>query len=117
VFVIVLVLLGSGAAAAIATAAIIALIAAGAVVVLATAGLTAFLIWRARRPDREQFLPSVPPKIAVAPVAHELPGQERPALEAPAPREVHHHWHLHLAPGADPEQAADIIRRQGLEQH
>lgn len=105
IIIIIAVLLGSGAAAAIATAVVVALIALAVVVVLAVAGLIAYLIWRARRdmtaaPLRRGIVP--------APVMHQLPGPERPAIDRTVPRELHQHYHFH---GVDEDRVAQILRR------
>jgi hypothetical protein len=47
--------------------------------------------------------------IVRAPIVHELPGPERPALEAPAARELHLHFH-----GTSPQQVAEILRSHEL---
>jgi hypothetical protein len=90
-------LLGSGAAAAVATAVVIAVIAFGALVALVTIGLTALVIWRVRAEHRQ------------APVLlRQLPAAAPPAVEAAGPRELHQHWHFH---GTEPQQLAEILRR------
>lgn len=107
----VLALLGSGAAAELAAAVIVALIATAVVVVLAVAGLAAFLVYRARHP-------AMVSAARIAPVAtwgartEELPAAERPALDPPAARELHLHFH-----GADPVDVAAILRRHDGEDY
>jgi hypothetical protein len=101
----VVILAASGAAAAVATAVIVLLAAAAAVVVLTVAALAVFLLYRARHPA------PVPRGIVPAPALHELPAPGRPAIEPPAARELHQHWHLHVGAGADAEQVAAIMRQ------
>lgn len=97
-----LLLFGSGAAVELATAVAEALIAAAAVVVLTVAAGVVWLVYRARQeiPSQRGVIPS--------PVKYELPAPERPAI-APK-RELHIHFH-----GTDPEQVAEILRRQQAE--
>lgn len=97
------ILLGSGAAAAMAAAVVVVLIVAGVIIVLAAAGLTAYLIYRARRGHAV----AVPAGrgIVPAPVVHQLGAPARPALEQPAARELHFHFR-----GTDPAQVAEILR-------
>jgi len=109
----VLLLCGSGVAAAIATAVMTLLIVAGAVVVLTAAGLAALLVYRVRQgppavtyraeviPETRQHLAGSPTRIGTARADFALP-----AIEAPAHRELHLHLH-----GIDPEQVAEILRR------
>ena len=101
VVVLVLLLAGSGAAAVIAAAVIELIIAVAVVVALAVAGLIALAVYRARHPQvRPHFIPQ--------PVMHQLAEPERPAIEAPGPRELHQHWHFH---GVDEDRVAEILRR------
>jgi hypothetical protein len=94
---------GGAAAAAIATAVIVVLIVIGTLVVLAVAGGVALLAYRVRHGS------PAGQGIVRAPIVHELPGPERPALEAPAARELHLHFH-----GTSPEQVAEILRSHEL---
>lgn len=97
----VLLLCGSGGTvAAVAAAVVDTLIAAVVVVVLVVAALAAFLVHLARHPA------SLPRGIVPAPVTHQLPGAERPAIAAKP--ELHLHFH-----GADPAGVAEILRRHG----
>ena len=89
------ILLGSGAAAKIATAVVVVLIAIAVVAVLAVGGLGAYLVYRARQ-DR-------PGRPVGAPMAYQLPPEVRPQLEES---------HIHV----DPEQLAAIINRIGHEE-
>ena len=95
-----------GIAQAVASLVVILAIAAGVMAVLAVAGVAAFLVIRGRRSTA-----GGPPRAAQLParLIHEIPRAERPrpALEAPASRTLHLHFH-----GADPEQVAAIIRQQ-----
>lgn len=97
------VLIGSGAASAIASALVTLLIITGAVIVLAVAGVVALLVYRTRseRPGRP---------LGVRPV-YELPPEPRPELSSghkPAAigpgREVHYHFHVSAA------ELAEIMR-------
>lgn len=108
----VLVLLGSGAAAELAAAVIAALIATAVVVVLAIAALTVFLVYRARHPAMVSAARIVPVAAPWGARNGELPAPQRPALEAPAARELHLHFH-----GTDPEQVAEILRRHDGADH
>jgi hypothetical protein len=103
------VLIGSGAASAIASALVTILIITGCIMTLAVLGSIAWIVHRARQ-DR----PGRP--IAVRPV-YRLPSQPRPGLEAssrPAlePGRGGQHLHLHLD-GADPQVIAAIMRHIG----
>lgn len=98
-----LLVISSGAAAAAVSAVAIVLIAAAVVIVLGVLGLGGLIAWRIRHPDAG--LRVLPPPV------QRLSAPDRPALEPPAPREVHQHWHLHIAPGTDPEAAAEVLRQ------
>ncbi len=92
-------LLGSGTAAAVATAIVTIVIITGALLGLAVIGLAALVVYRIRR--EHQAAPPV--------LLRQLSGTAAPALEPPGPRELHNHWHFH---GTEPEQLAEIIRRR-----
>ena len=101
--VLVLLLFGSGAAAAITTALIAVLIALAVVAVLAITGAAAVLIYRARRGR-----PAVTYRAEAVPgprIRHAMPDPGRPAIAAPAPRELHFHLH-----GVTEDQIAAAMR-------
>jgi hypothetical protein len=112
----VVVLFGSGAAAELATAVLAALIAVAVVLVLIIAGGITWLICRARRerPAVTYRAEVSNPPVKNAPLGGEiLTGRldsTPPALEPPAPRELHQHWHQHFY-NVDAEQVAEILRR------
>ena len=103
---VVLILVGSGAASTAASALVTVLLIVAGVIVLAITGGVGWLVYRARR-----ALKSPGAWVISGPPAHQLPPEVRPHLEAPRqlaiepPREIHIHIHT-----ADPAEAAAIIR-------
>ena len=101
------VLVGSGAASAIASALEVLVIVAGCTIMLAVLGGITWLIWRAR-----QASPGRP--IAARPV-YQLPPNRGPSCRHPTnrpssrPRELHLHLH-----GLTPEQIAAIVTQRGV---
>ena len=102
----VLVLLGSGAAAELATAVLAVLIALAVLVVLTVGGAVAFLVYRARREVRP---PHYRTEVVPAPgIRQQLADPAPAAIDPPAPREQHWHYHFH---GVDEDRVAEILRR------
>lgn len=108
VAVVLVLLFGSGAAAAVSAVVIGVLIAAAALLVASAAGL-GYLIYRSRRRQADG-IPSLG-GIVRPPVMYDLGGPQRPALGTPAPRELHQHYHLHVSPGSDLQEAAEIMQQ------
>ena len=97
---VVLVLLGSGAAARLSSALVAVLIALAVEVTLIVAAGAAWLVYRARH-ERPAVTYRAEP-LTRNPGADTL---QAPTIEPPVPREVHLHLH-----GATPEQIAEIAR-------
>ena len=97
------ILLGCGAASAIASALVTILVIVGVVVVLAVVSVVALLVYRTRqdrpgRPIAARSIVQLPPE-----VRPQLEESSKPAIEPP--HELHLHFHV-----ADPAEAAEIIR-------
>jgi hypothetical protein len=94
-----------GIAQAVASIVTVLLAVVGVVVVLVAGGVTVLAVSRTRHPDR-------PARMIPRPQYHQLQQeQERPAIEPPAARELHNHWHLHIGAGADPAEVAAVLRQ------
>jgi choline-glycine betaine transporter len=99
-------LLSSGAASALTAIGAAVIIAAAAAVVVILVGLAAVVAYRARQnrpgePLSARLVSRVPP----GPLPR-LENPYKPAIEQPAPRELHLHFH-----GADPADVAETLRR------
>jgi hypothetical protein len=102
--IVVLILASSGVGSAIASAVVTLVIVLGCVVGVAVLGGIAWLVYRARRAPGIGTRGSDLGLHAGPEIRHSVADLRRPAIEPP--REVHLHFH-----GADPAEAAEVIRR------
>jgi hypothetical protein len=100
-----LLLLGSGAAAELATAVLAVLIALAVIVVLAVAAGVVFLVYRARREVRPQYRAEV---VSGPGIRQQLADPVPAAIDPSAAHELHQHYHFH---GVDEDRVAEILRR------